>query len=394
MAVLPLEPLTSDPAAEDLADAVTTEIIDRLGRAVSIEVVSRRTAFTYKGQNIDVREAGRDLNVSYVLEGSLRKLDGHVRIAVALIDALSGRQLWTESYDRDQTDPFELQDDIGSAVVASLSGVLWRVATEGAHRLPPDGLDATELTHRATHMFFNYSRHALLESEDLSRRAVEKEPELGYGHALLAFMLTHKQVNCWANSEEGLYAEALTAVDQAVELAPSDTSVLAVASQSLTWLGEPGRAVTLVERAVTLEPENLPNRARFGNALVHFGKAEEGLEHIDAAINLGPREHIAPPWHYYFRCHAFNQLGQYEKAAETAQTAVDVMGGCPLAWFVYVNALAANGKLQQAHAALAELRRLCPQMTLEHLVWVLQKAHVSEDDAERHLAGLRKLSWS
>ena len=109
-------------------------------------------------------------------------------------------------------------------------------------------------------------------------------------------------------------------MDQAVELGPSDTSVLALASQSLMWLGEPGRAFTLVERAVTLEPENVPNKARLGNALVHFGKAGKGLEHIDTAIKLGPKEHIAPPWHYYFRAHALNQLGQNEKAEETARS--------------------------------------------------------------------------
>ncbi|MEE8235831.1 MAG: hypothetical protein V3R53_03485 [Gammaproteobacteria bacterium] len=394
LVVLPFEPLASDPSAGELADAVTTEIIDRLGRAVSFEVVSRRTAFTYQGRNIDVRQVGRELNVSYVLEGSLRKLGSHVRIAVALTDALSGRQLWTESYDREQADPFELQDDIGRAVLASLGGVLWRVATADAHRLPPDRLDATELTHRATHMFFNYSRHTLRESKALVQRAVEQEPELAYGHALLAFLWTHKAINCWADSKRDLYAEALAAVDQAVELGPSDTSVLALASQSLMWLGDPGRAFALVERAVTLEPENLPNKARLGNALVHFGKAEKGLEHIDTAINLGPKEHIAPPWHYHFRAHALNQLGQYEKAEESAQIAVDVMGGAPPPWFVYVNALAENGKLQQAHAALAELRRLSPQMTFEHLERVFQTAYVSEENAERHLAGLRKLDWN
>ncbi|MEE8212012.1 MAG: hypothetical protein V3T85_08830, partial [Acidiferrobacterales bacterium] len=83
-----------------------------------------------------------------------------------------------------------------------------------------------------------------------------------------------------------------------------------------------------------------------------------------------------------------------EKAEETARTAVDVMGGAPAAWFVYVNALAENGKLQQAHAALAELRRLSPPITFEHLERVCQTAYVSEEEAERHLAGFRKLDWN
>ena len=132
IAVLPFEVLTHDPNDEEIADAITTEIIDELGQAASFEVVSRRSAFNYKGRSIDARSVGRELDVRYVLEGSLRRAASRLRIGVALIDAINGRQMWSKTYNREMADPFELQDDIGHAVAAVLSGVLWRAAMEAA----------------------------------------------------------------------------------------------------------------------------------------------------------------------------------------------------------------------------------------------------------------------
>jgi TolB-like protein len=393
LAVLPFESLSHNADDEELADAITTEIIDELGRATSFEVISRRTVLSYRGRAADARVVGQELGVSYVMEGNLRRSGKQIRVGVALIDTQNGRQMWSETYRREQADVFDLQDDIGRSVVVVLGGVVWRAAMERAQRLPADQLDVASLAHRAAEIFFNFSRHTFEEGEILARRAVEEYPESGHGYMLLAFLLTFKVVCCWTDNPEEALEEALSAADRAAEMAPKDSWILALTSQALVWIGESSRGYTLAERAFTLEPDNLVNQARLGDALVHLGRAEEGLVQIENAISLGPKEHIAPPWHYYFLCYAYGQLGRYEEAEKAGHVCVDLMGDCPLSWMIYTNALAENGKIEEAQTALAELRLLSPNMTFEYLEWVYRIAYESEDIAERHLCGLRKLNW-
>lgn len=393
IAVLPFEPLSRGPTDEELADAITTEIIDELGRAASFEVISRRTSSAFKDRALDAREAGRELDVSYVLEGSLRSADDRVRVSTALVDTSNGLQVWSETYNREQMDVFEFQDDIAHSIVVVLGGVVWRAASEKARLLAPDQLDAAGLAHRAAGTFFHFSRRSFQEGEELARRAIDQYPNSGHGYMLLAFLLAFKAICCWTSRPEHDFEQALAASNRAAELSPDDSWVLALASQALIWIGEPDRGYTLAERAYTLEPDNLVNEARLGDALVHLGKAEEGLAHIENAIVLGSEEHIAPPWHYYFSSFAYSQLGRYEEAEKTGHIMVDLMGDCPLAWIVYANACSENGKPTQAQVALAELLHLSPNMTLKHLEWVYGIAYKSEEIAESHLCGLRKLDW-
>lgn len=394
LAVLPFETLSHEGGDQELADAITTEIIDELGRAASFEVVSRRTVLAYRGLNVDAREVGRELGVGYVLEGNLQSSGNRIRVGAALIDAQNGRQMWSETYNREQADVFDLQDDIGRSIVVVLGGVVWRAAMERAQRLPHEKLDAASIAHRAAEIFFNFSHHTFEEGELLARRAVEEYPESGHGYMLLAFLLTFKVICCWTDKPKEALKEALAAADRGAELAPNDTWVLALISQALIWIGESPRGYTLAERAFMLEPDNLVNQARLGDALVHLGRTEEGLDHIENAIKLGPKEHIAPPWHYYFLCFAYNQLGRYEEAEKTGHVCVDIMGSCPLPWMIYTNALAEVGKMDQAYTALSELRHLSPNITFEYMEWVYRMAYESAEIAERHLCGLRKLDWS
>ena len=390
--VLPLEVYSQDSQDQELADGITTEIIDELGRA-AVEVVSRRSAFVYKGQNKDARDVGRELGVNYVLEGSLRKAGNRVRVAVALIDAHNGRQIWSETYDREIGDLFELQDAIGSAIAAVLGGALWRAATEGAQHVPSENLDAAGLVHRAAQFTFIYSQRIFEEGEQLANRALELDPDLGHAYTLIAFFLAHKVVNCWTDRPEEVRQEALAAADRALELAPNDSWVLSWNAELLGFMGEPQKAVSLMEHALTLEPGNLINKGFLGCALARVGRAEEGLAHIETAFELSPRDHYGPPWHVYSSW-AYAQLGRYEEAEEAAHNAIEIVGTVPLMWMAYINALAKNGKLEEAQTALAELRSLCPQLTLEHQEWIFNMAFEPEKVAECHLSGLRKLDWS
>lgn len=393
--VLPIEALSKDTQDEELADGITTEVINALGHAGGLDVISRRSAFAYKGLNKDAREVGQELNINYVVEGSLRKAGKRVRVAVALIDARSNHQVWAESYDYDMGDPLELEDKIGRTLATTLGSVLWRASMERTQRTPTDELDADSFIDLATAIFLNYSRRSFAEGKQLVQRAREKVPHLGNGDALLAFLLAHEVVNRWTDELEETHMNALAAADRAIDLGPGDTWVLGVTSEALVWLGKAQRAVTLSERAVAIAPDNLIEqaRARLGHALLHVNQGREGVAHIERAFETSPGDHFTPPWHYLFRSWAYTNLEHYEDAAKAGQKAVEFHYGNAPCLLVYTNALAETGQLAEAQLALAELRRLSSKLTLEHLEWVYRMAFEPEEVAERYLCGLRKLDW-
>jgi TolB-like protein len=393
--VLPFEALTTNPEDEGLVDGITTEIINAVAQTGSFDVASHHSAFAYKGQNKDTREIGQELNVNYALEGSLRRAGNRVRVAMALIDTRSNRQVWADSYDHDVVDLFDLQEQLGRTVAATLGSVLWRASMDEAQRNPLDQLDAADFVDRANAIFFNYSQRSFENGKELIRSVKNQEQQYGHADAMLAFILAHEMCNAWTDRLEEARVEALAAADRAIDLDPRDSWVLGVTSEALIWLGEAKRAVNLSERAVASAPDNTVSfaRARLGNALLHVDRGEQGLEQIQLSISAFRGERFTPPWHHLMRCWAYTHLERYAEAAVAGRKAVDRQTGTPFSSEAYANALANTGEFDEARLALADLHRMSPQLTLEHLEWLYQMAFETEEIAERYLSGLRKLDW-
>ena len=389
IAVLPFEAADQD---QELAAGITTGIINELGGAASIKVASRHSVFAYKGRDVDARDVGKDLGVSYVLEGSLLRAGVRLRIAVALTNAQDGHEVWTKSFERKIGNVLDLQEDIGHAVGAAMGGIVRWAAAEGVQRVDPDSLDPAGLVHRALGTLFRFSPRTVEEGKSLIRQALEQEPDLAPGHALLSFFLMTDVMSCWTDQPERCRKESLTATNRAVDLEPNDCWVLSFSSPALMHFGEPQKAVRLMERALTLEPKNPHNFETFAIALVHVGEAERALKLLDTAVELSPGDRLTPIL-YTFRSYAYTQLGRYEEAEKNGRKGIELMSGNPWCWYVYINALAETGKLQDAQSALAELLRLSPDLTLEYLEAVVREEYASTDFTEIYLRGLRKLDW-
>ena len=389
IAVLPFEAADQD---HELAAGITTGIINELGEAAAIKVASRHSVFAYKGRDVDAREVGKELGVSYILEGNLLRAGVRLRIAVALTDAQHGHEVWTKSFDREVGDVLDLQEDIGHAVGAAMGGIVRWAAAEGVQGVDPESLDPAGLVHRALGTLFKLSRRTIEDGESLVRKALEQEPDLAHGHTLLSFFLTQDVINYWADQPELTRREALTAADRALELEPNDCWVLSMGQIALSHLGKPQAAVRLMERAFTLEPRNPHNHEALGYALILVSEAEKGLKLLDTALELSPGDRLTPPL-YVFRSYAFTQLGRYDEAVECGRKGTELVSGLPHSWYTYANALAETGKLQEAQTALTEMLRLSPDLTLEYLEWVHSMSFSSTDVAEFYLRGLRKLDW-
>jgi adenylate cyclase len=176
--------MSGDPEQEYFADGMVEEITTALSRFQRLFVVARNSSFTFKGQAVDVKEVGRRLGVRYVLEGSVRKASGKVRITGQLIDAVTGAHIWADRFERDLTDVFALQDEVTVAVVSAIQPKLFQTEIEMAARRRPENLTAYDLCFRAMQQYRLGTREGLAEAIRLGRRALELDPRFGFVAAL------------------------------------------------------------------------------------------------------------------------------------------------------------------------------------------------------------------
>jgi len=184
IAVLPFENMSGDPEQEYFADGMVEEITTALSRFKWLFVIARNSSFTFKNKAVDIKEVGRKLGVRYVLEGSVRKASGKVRIAGQLIDAVTGAHIWADRFERDLTDIFALQDDVTVAVVSAIEPKLLQTEIAEAARRRPENLTAYDFYLRAMQQWYPTTREGLAEAIRLARRALELDPRFGVAAAL------------------------------------------------------------------------------------------------------------------------------------------------------------------------------------------------------------------
>ena len=185
IAVLPFENMSGDPEQEYFADGMVEEIITALSRFKLAFVIARNSSFTYKGKAVNVKQVGRELGVRYVLEGSVRKAAGKVRITGQLVDAISGAHIWADRFERDLTDVFALQDEVTVAVVSAIQPKIIQTEIAMAARRRPENLTAYDCWLRAIQQSSLATREGLAEAIRLAHRALELDPGFG-GAASLA----------------------------------------------------------------------------------------------------------------------------------------------------------------------------------------------------------------
>jgi len=184
IAVLPFQNMSGDPEQEYFADGMVEEIITALSRFNSLFVIARNSSFTFKGKAVNIKEVGRTLGVRYVLEGSLRKAAGKVRITGQLINAATGTHIWPDRFERELIDVFALQDEVTVAVVSAIQPKLFQTGIALATRRRTEKLSAYDFYLRAMQKYYLASREGLAEALRLTRRALDLDPQFGLAAAL------------------------------------------------------------------------------------------------------------------------------------------------------------------------------------------------------------------
>jgi TolB-like protein/Tfp pilus assembly protein PilF len=316
IAVLPFTKLGVGAENEYFADGMVEDIITALSRFRSLFVIARNSSFAYRAKTVDVKQVGRELCVRYVVEGSVRQTDRQLRVAVQLVDAESGYQLWSERYDRALADVFAVQDEIARAVVSALPGRLEDAGRDIAIRKQTSNMTAYDLVLLGNEQWRRLNRSGLTEARERFRAAVALDQNYARAHANIAWTIV-----CAAFLEmpEGATLDkALQEIETALDLDDSDAWSHGVFAQLLFLRSEDGRAEMHFNRALALNPNDADVAAVFANILVYWGRWREALGWIGTANRLNP---FPPNLYHWYHALALYSGRQYQDAIQVLQGA-------------------------------------------------------------------------
>jgi adenylate cyclase len=287
LAVLPFANLSSDAEQEYFADGITDELISQLSRARWFYVIARNSSFTYKGRAVDPRQVGRDLGVRYVLEGSVRRAAGRVRITCQLIDAETGHQLWAERFDGTLDDIFDLQDRVAEAVAGAIEPSLRHAEIRRAQAKPTDSLSAYDTLLQAMHWQRTLTRESNEKALGLFRTAIGLDPDFAFAKAQLAYMTILLSVNGWG--DESVQEEGVRCAREALATGSDDPLALAFASLALAFhTADYPPACAAVARALALNPNSAHIAVCAGWVHNFNSEPEVAIASFDRALRLSP----------------------------------------------------------------------------------------------------------
>ena len=279
--------MSSDPDQDYFADGVVDDIITGLLRIKWLLVIARNSSFVYKGKAVDVRRVGSDLNVRYLLQGSVRKVANNVRITAQLIEAHSGIQVWSERYDRRISDIFALQDEIAANVVGAIEPGLREIERGRINRKRPESLEAYDFVLQALPFIYKLMPEGSAPAIPLLQKALQLEPDYSFAHAALAwcFHIRFSRGGLQEADRQGSIRHARAAVAGA----SNDATTLAIAG-FVTWFDQHDVSVAfdLFDRALEISQSNLIALCTSAVALAWTGKCELAVERARRALQISP----------------------------------------------------------------------------------------------------------
>jgi len=382
VAVLPFDNRSGDAEQNYFADGITEEIITELSRFQSLQVIARNSVFAYKDQNASTEEIGRDLDVKFVVEGSVRRSGGRVRLNVQLVEAETGRQIWAEKYDRDLTDVFELQDELARAVVATLPGRIDSANVERVRRCKPRDMGVYDTLLRAKLLHHRGTREDNARALELLSGAIKIDPEFAPAYAWKACLVGQAWMRGYLKPSEKTYFELLREVEKGYEIDNNDIECVRILCEFHIELKQWDEAQLFQDKAYQLNPNDPRILAQRGELLTWIGRPDEGLPWIEQAMRLDLYE--AESFAHLLGRALFG-LERYEDASRAFMSAP----ANRYANQAYLAACYAHLAIaEKAKARAAEVVRLKPDFTAKDFLASLY--YKEESDQARLLDGLSK----
>jgi TolB-like protein/class 3 adenylate cyclase len=395
MVVLPFANIGGDPEQEHFVDGVTESLTTDLSRIRGAVVIARNTAFTYKGKPLDVKSIGRDLNVRYVLEGSVQRGGNRMRVNVQLIDAETGNHLWAERFDKPLTDLFDMQDEIVARLAGALNTELVAAEARRAEQTPnPDSMD---LYFQGLACFNKgITPDNIAQAQSFFDRALSADP--GNVDALVwsARMDGNAGGQSFVADPMAAFAAAEAKATKALSSVPNHALGHMCLGLAYISTKRGAQGIAQCEHALALDRNLATAHSIVGMGKVFIGRAEETEAHISEALRLSPRDTMAYSWMNVAGV-AKNHLGLWEQAVAWFRRAIEANRNFPHPHFVLGVALAHLGRLDEAHSAVKAGLALNPAFSISRARdnWVAMSndpTYLAQND--RIYEGLRKAGVS
>jgi len=385
VAVLPFASFSDDSETDYFGLGVMEDILTRLARVRGIRVISRTSVMRYRTGEKSTREIAQELGVRTILEGSVRRSRGRVRVVAQLIDGKTDEHLWAESYDRDLEDVFQVQTDVAESIAGALRAELSEEEREGVQSIPTDNLAAWDLYVRASQTFQELVPGDLAEAQEYLREAIELDPDFPQAWALLAqvrvlagLAANERPSEFWPKIRHAATralelnprcSEAHTAMgilklfhewdpqgaeqefDRALALNPDDTFALDWRALFLVFTGRPTEALTTARQSIALDPLSAAGHVMLGQVLVMGDRIDEAVRVLESATRVWPDAPHLRLWLGY----AYSYCDKPEAALPHHDAAVELSGHLPHFEAIRAVNLVRLGRVDEARAVLEDL---------------------------------------
>jgi TolB-like protein/Flp pilus assembly protein TadD len=387
IAVLPFADMSAEKENGYFTDGMAEEIINALTTIKALRVASRTSSFAFKGTNEDIRQVGKKLDVSTVLEGSVRKAGNKLRITAQLVNVADGYQLWSQRYDRDMEDVFAIQDEIAQNIVKALRVILSEDEKRAIEKVPTANVEAYECYLRGRQFFHQFRKQSIEFARQMFNKAIEIDPTYALAYAGVADCCSVLYTNF--DASEANLANAEMASRRALELAPQLAEAHVARGLAVSLLGNHAEAETEFETAMGLNPQLFDAAYMFGRALLAQGKLDKAAEVFERASELRPDDYVVPgllggayaglgrtanaqraykrqqqaaskrlelnpddPRALYMGAVAFAHLGEARRAKDWANQAIAISGNDATVLYNVACVLANTGDAEEAISAL------------------------------------------
>jgi TolB-like protein/Tfp pilus assembly protein PilF len=324
IAVLPFNDMSATHDQQYLADGITEELITGLAKFPELLVMSRYATFTYKDKPADSRQVGKDLNVHYVVEGSIQRSDQNVRVTAQLIDASTGSQLWADRYDREIKGIFAIRDDITRSIAGTIGGLAGKLARAEVARVSaknPNSFTAYDDLMRGWYEWHKFTREGNAAARDLFEQARKIDPNYARAYAGLAWAYADDYDYQWTDDYDKTLKLALEMANTAVRLDPTDYQAQWALGWTYLYNRQHEQAMAHYLRARDLNPNDAELLAEMANFLIFTGQPKQAIDQLKEAIRLNP---FHEKWYVEYLGWAYEEAGLPKEAIEIFEQAIDL----------------------------------------------------------------------
>ena len=384
IAVLPLKNISGDLEQEFLADGITESIIGTISRVSGLFVIASNSVFTYKGKAVKVQAVGRELGVQNILEGTVQKVGTRLRVSAQLIDAITGRHLWSEKYDRDMGDIFAIQDNISKEILTALQVKLVEGEQARVWARGTDNLDAYLKFLQAYDRFKIFNKENMILTRQICEEAIALDPKYGEPYTLFG---TSHLINlwfAWAESPQYSMEKAMEYIQKGIALNPLSDFAFANLGHLYLLQKRYDEAVEAGEKAIELNPNGDYNIVLLALTFNFIRRYEEAITLLKEGQRRSP---YGPAWYFHNLGSTYRNMGRWDEAIAEYKKTLKMYPNHFAAKAALAGVYGMAGRLDEGRSAAAEILKVNPRLSIESLSWPYK--YKSDEEAVKD--GFRKI---